>query len=457
MTSRSEAREPARIGPVAIIAWVLYDWAYGAFTTVVTTFVFATYFTQAVAPDPVRGAALWAWMQAGAGIVIALAAVPLGAIADRGGRRRPMLAVATALMAACTLLLWTVQPRVADAPRALLLAGAGTVAFEVATVFYNAMLPDLAGPRRLGRLSMLGWGAGYAGGLLCLGLCLGLLVFPKPPPFGLDPAQAEPVRATALLAGAWLIAFAWPAAVFVPERARPVPWRSALREGVAEMRRVLGAAWREPPLRHFLLARLLFMDGLTTLFAFGGIYAAGQFGLSPAEVLTFGIGLNVAAGLGTLAFAFIEDRIGAKATVMVSLICLGGLSTALLLIHDRTTFWVLGHALGLFVGPAQAASRSLLARMAPADARAGYFGLFALSGRITGFIGPAALGLATAAFASQRAGMAVIVMLLGAGALALAGVPSPMGNAGAPRAQANNGKPGQLRDQQQRRQQRLEA
>lgn len=455
MPARPTTSNPA--GPLAIGAWVLYDWAYGAFTTVVTTFVFATYFTQAVAPDPVRGAALWAWMQAGAGIAIAVLSVPLGAVADRGGRRRPMLAVTTALMVACTFLLWTVHPRSADMPLALLLVGMATVAFEVATVFYNAMLPDLVGPRRLGRLSMLGWGAGYAGGLVCLGLCLVLLIYPRPPPFGLDPREAEPVRATALLAGAWMTAFAWPAAVFVPEGARRLPWRQALRDGITEVRAVLADAWRVPALRRYLLARLLFMDGLTTLFAFGGIYAAGQFGLSPAEVLTFGIGLNVTAGLGALGFAFIEDRIGAKAAVLISLVCLAALGTALLLVHGRAVFWVLGHALGLFVGPAQAASRSLLAHMAPRDARAAYFGLFALSGRITGFVGPAALGTATAAFNSQRAGMAVIVLLLAGGALALAGVPSPPADAGTAGAGGDPGEPDQLRDQQQRRQHRLEA
>jgi UMF1 family MFS transporter len=444
-------------GAAAVAGWVLYDWAYGAFTTVVTTFVFATYFTQAVAPDPVRGAELWAWMQAAAGVAIALLSVPLGAVADRGGRRRVMLTGSTAIMAGSTLLLWTVRPVGADMARALWLVGIGTVAFEVATVFYNAMLPGLAPARRLGRLSMLGWGAGYAGGLTCLGLCLGLLLFPKPPLFGLDAARAEPVRATALLAGVWLIAFAWPACVFVPEGTRRAGWRRALGEGMGDLRAVLAAAWHRRSLRRFLFARLLFMDGLTTLFAFGGIYAAGQFGLSAQEVLIFGIGLNVAAGVGALGFAFIEDRIGAKATVLVSLLALVGIATALLLVHGRAAFWVLGHALGLFVGPAQAASRSLLAHMAPAGGRAAYFGLFALSGRITGFIGPAALGAATAAFASQRAGMAVIVVLLAAGAAALLGVPSPPRDAGAAGAVGDGGEPDQLRDDQQRRQQRLEA
>jgi UMF1 family MFS transporter len=429
----------------AIAAWVLYDWAYGAFATVVTTFVFATYFTQKVAPDPATGAAQWAGMQAAAGFAIAILSLPLGAVADRGGRRRAMLAAASALMAVCTLGLWFVRPRQGDAMLALLLAGVATTAFEVATVFYNAMLPELVPRRRIGRLSMLAWGAGYAGGLTCLALCLFVLVFPKPPHFGLDPAQAEPVRATALLAGAWLLLFGWPVCVFVPERGRKVPWRKAVREGVTELRAVLRAALAAPPLRRFLIARLLYMDGLTTLFAFGGIYAAGQFGLSATEVLIFGIGLNVTAGIGALGFAFVEDRIGAKATVLVSLGALSLLGAALLVIHDRTLFWVLGHAVGLFVGPAQAASRSLMARMAPAEARAAYFGLFALSGRVTGFLGPLALSVATAAFASQRAGMAVIVVLLAGGAALLARVASPAADAGAPGEHDDHAGPGDLR------------
>ena len=429
----------------AIAAWVLYDWAYGAFTTVVTTFVFATYFTQAVAADPVSGAAQWAGMQAAAGLAIAILSLPLGAVADRGGRRRATLAAMSVVMVLCTLGLWFVRPLRADVSLALLLAGLGTTAFEVATVFYNAMLPDLVSRQRLGRLSMLGWGAGYAGGLTCLGLVLVVLVFPNPPHFGLDRAQAEPVRAAALLAGGWLLLFGWPVCVFVPEPARRVPWRRAVREGVAELRAVLRAAWAVAALRRFLISRLLYMDGLTTLFAFGGIYAAGQFGLSATGVLIFGIGLNVTAGIGALGFAFIEDRIGAKPTILVSLGALSVLGTALLLTHDRTLFWVLGYSAGVFVGPAQAASRSLMARMAPAAARAAYFGLFALSGRVTGFLGPLALSAATAAFASQRAGMAVIVLLLAGGAALLARVPSPAAEMGAAGEHHDHAGPADLR------------
>ncbi|MDE2199961.1 MAG: MFS transporter [Rhodospirillales bacterium] len=432
----------------AVAAWVLYDWAYGAFNTVVATFVFATYYTQAVAPDPVRGAAGWAAAQTVAGLAIALLGVPLGAIADRGGRRRPMLAAATAIMVAATLALWFVRPAPAWSTIALLLVATATIAFEIACVFYNAMLPGLAPPGRLGRLSMLAWGAGYGGGLICLALCLGLLIGPAVPPFGLDRTQAEQIRATALLAGGWIALFGWPVIVFVPEGGRRLPWGQALRAGMAELGGVLRAATGQPALRRFLLARLFYMDGLTTLFAFGGIYAAGSFGLDARHVLLFGIGLNITAGLGALGFAVIEDRLGARPVILLSVLALAAIGGALLLVRNRALFWVLGLALGIFVGPAQAASRSMMAQMAPPAARAAWFGLFALSGRVTAFLGPLALGIMTAAFASQRAGMAVIPVFLVLGAALLWRVPSPAPERRPPREAEHGAQPGQLRQHQ---------
>ncbi len=413
----------------AVASWLLYVWADHAFATIVATFVFATYFTQAVAADPVTGAAQWAAAQTVAGILIAVLAVPLGAIADQGGRRALLLGACLAVMGASTLALWFVRPNPAFVPLALVLVVAGTIAFEVGSVFYNAMLPELAPRHRLGRLSMLGWGAGYAGGLVSLVLALAL-VMPDPAPFGLDRALAEPVRACALLAGIWALVFGWPAIAFIPERdsARPTtrpPWGPAIRAAFAALRPTLRAAIAQPGLRRLLLARMLFMDGLVTLFAFGGIYAAGEFGFSAQDVLVFGIGLNITAGLGVLAFAFIEDRVGPKAVMMVSLVALVALALPLLLVRDPAWFWALGLALGLFVGPAQAASRSLMAHMAPPQSRAAWFGLFALSGRVTAFLGPAALALATTVFQSQRAGMAVIVLFLAAGAIVLAGLKLP--------------------------------
>ena len=169
----------------------------------------------------------------------------------------------------------------------------------------------------------------------------------------------------------------------------------------------------------FLLARMIYTDGLITLFAFGGIYAAGTFGMSLDEVIQFGIALNVTAGLGAAAFAWADDRFGPRPVILVSLVALTILGTGTLLVESKTWFWILGSALGLFVGPAQAASRSLMARLAPPELETEMFGLYALSGKATAFMGPLVLGIATEIFDSQRAGMATILVFFAVGGVLL--------------------------------------
>jgi UMF1 family MFS transporter len=411
--------------PIAILAWCLYDWAYSAFNTVVSTFVIATYFVQAVAPDPATGTAEWAACQAIAGLLIAVFATPLGSIADRGGGRRRLLAFFTSVMAIATGLLWFIRPNADDVLPALLLVGTATVAYEIATVLYNAMLPEIAPPGRLGLISGLAWGAGYVGGLIGLGVCLLLLVNPTPALFGLDRGQAEHVRAAALFAAGWIALFSWPVLVAVPDPPARATTAQAIRSGMVELRQTLRAARDHPSLLRFLIAHMLYADGMTTLFAFGAIFAAGTFGMDTSQVLLLGVGLNVTAGIGALSFAFVEDRIGSRTTVLVALVSLTMLGAGVLLARHVTLFWYMALGLGLFVGPAQAASRSLMAQLAPAESRNSWFGLYALSGRVTGFIGPASLGLITAVTGSQRAGMAIILALLAAGGGLLAGVRAP--------------------------------
>jgi UMF1 family MFS transporter len=357
-------------------------------------------------------------------LVIAVLATPLGSIADRSGGRSRLLGGFTAIMVVATGLLWFIRPVPQDVLPALLLVGTATVAFEIATVLYNAMLPEVAPPRHLGLISGLAWGFGYVGGLVGLGLCLVLLINPDPPLFGLDRAQQEPVRAAALFAAGWMAVFAWPVLFAVPDSAARSTVLQAVRGGLSELRDTLRAVRDQKGMVRFLLARMLYADGMTTLFAFGAIYAAGTFGMDTRQVLLLGIGLNVTAGVGALGFALIEDRIGAKTTILIALSCLTALGAGVLLATEVRLFWILALGLGLFVGPAQAASRSLMARLTPPETRNAWFGLYALSGRVTGFVGPASLGVITAVTGSQRDGMAVILVLLAAGGALLAGVRS---------------------------------
>jgi UMF1 family MFS transporter len=400
----------------AIAAWCAYDWANSAFPTVITTFVFATYFTQSVARDPVSGTAEWGRALAISGLAIAFLSPVLGSVADVTGRRKLWLAIFSAINVVAMALLWYVRPAPEFVSLGLVGIVVSTVAFEVATVFYNALLPDLAPPSHVGRVSGWGWGVGYVGGIVCLAVVLFVFVMAEPPPFGLDRATAEHVRIAGPFSALWYAVFALPLFILVPEpRGTAIRLNQALGRGLADLAATIRALKDHRDITWFLVANMIYSDGLTTLFAFGGIYAAGTFAMSLEEVIAFGIALNVTAGAGALAFAWIDDWIGSRRTVLIGLAALIVVGGLMLVIEEKWMFWALGLLIGVFFGPVQAASRSLVARATPPEHRAQMFGLFALSGRITAFVGPAALGWATALANSQRAGMATILLFFAAG------------------------------------------
>ncbi|MFO7483465.1 MFS transporter [Oceanibaculum nanhaiense] len=415
-----------RPGRRAVFSWCLFDWANNSYPTVITTFIFAAYFTRAVAETPEQGTFLWGQATGLAGLAVALTGPVLGAIADRAGARKPWIFWFSLLSIAASACLWFVRPDAGDIPLALALVALGALGYEYATIFYNSMLPDLTTPGRTGRLSGWGWAAGYGGGLACLVVALYGLVQSDPPPFGLDPEQAEPVRATALLVAGWYALFMIPLLLWTPDRPRSaLPMAQAARQGLGELRRLLRDIGQHRTIVRFLLARMFYTDGLVTLFAFGGIYAAGTFGMSFAEIIQFGIAMNVTAGLGAFLFAWVDDWIGPKRTILITLVFLIGFGIPVLVVESVTWFWILALTLGLFVGPAQAAGRSLMARLAPAGKEAEMFGLFALSGKATAWAGPMLLGGVTLMFDSQRAGMATILAFFVVGLLILLPLKEP--------------------------------
>lgn len=439
MTARRAAADPAIADrPVrrrAVAAWCLYDWANSGYPTVITTYVFSAYFAKVIAANDVEGTSQWAYAMSLAGLAVAIGSPLLGAIADQGGRRKPWVGVFTLLCVIGALALWWVAPvdPAVAAPGdgrgrvllALLLVGAGYFAFEMGIVFYNAMLPSLAPPARLGRISGWGWAVGYLGGLSCLALSLAL-VTPEVPPFGLDKAAYEPVRATAVLVGLWFAVFSLPFFIFVPDApATGVPAATAVREGVRALARTIGEVRRHRQVAIYLLAHMLYTDGLNTLFAIGGVYVAVTFGMGFTEILVFGIAMNVAAAAGAFAFGWVDDKIGPKRTILIALAAILLIGCGLVLASSKTQLWALAIPLGLFLGPAQSASRSLMARLAPKAMVAEFFGLYALSGKATAFLGPAVFGLVTDASGSQRLGMATILVFIAVGALALLPVQDP--------------------------------
>lgn len=398
------------------LAWCSYDWANSGFPTIVTTFVLAAYFARGVAADEVSGASQWAFAMSVSALALAVASPVLGAIADQRGRRKPWVAVFTVLCVTASGLMWFVRPDPSYAALALVLLAISNFAFEMAIVFYNAMLPAIAPPHLLGRISGWGWGLGYAGGLACLVIALLVLIEPAPPLFGLDAAAAEPVRATAVLVAAWFALFSLPFFLLAPDQpATGAVAAAAIRQGLAQLIDTVRHVRRYRQIALYLLAHMIYADGLNTLFALGGIYAAVTFGMAVNEVLLFGIAINITAGAGAFAFGWVDDRIGAKRTILIALGCLIGFGAGILLVESKLWFWLFGLPLGLFLGPAQSASRSLMARLAPDDMRAEMFGLYALSGKATAFVGPAVFGLVTASSGSQRLGMATIIVFLAIG------------------------------------------
>jgi UMF1 family MFS transporter len=431
----------------AIISWIFFDWAAQPYFTLITTFVYAPYFATHVAPDPASGQSLWGFATAASGLLIAVMSPVLGAIADASGRRKPWIAGFGAMLVIGSSLMWFGKPGDPDVIAPLLLAyGLATIGVEFATVFNNAMMPTLVPPDRIGRLSGTGWATGYVGGILSLILVLGFLaaspdtgrtLFGFVPLFGLDPVTHQGDRISGPLTGIWFIVFVLPMFLLTPDYPAKHPIGEALGKGLGE----LGDTLRELPKRRsmaaFLLANMIYTDGLVSLFAFGGIYAAGTFGWNTIQIGSFGIILAIAGTLGAWLGGKLDDSFGPK-TVIAASMSLLLLAIIVILLVDKDhiflipvapprpgdalfasaaerAYLVLGCVIGAAGGPLQAASRSLLIRIAPGDRIAQYFGLFALTGKVTSFIGPLLIGIITALTQSQKAGMAVLVLFFVAG------------------------------------------
>ncbi len=396
-------------------SWSLYDWANSAFTTLVVTFIYSAYFTAAFADDPGRGTALWSRAIMVSAIAIAALAPIAGALADRGDRRK-YLFLCSLVCVVTTAALTFVTPDTANGVVvALGIFVVANVAFELGLVFYNAFLPSIAPPDRIGRISGYGWGLGYAGGLSALVVALVVFV-PETPLFGIPTDEGFNLRATNLLVAGWFLLFSVPAFIFLKDDWTPggVSVRRAFSDLAVTARQL--RRYRQVLL--FLLARLFYNDGLVTIFAFGGIYAVGTFGFTFTELVTFGIVINVGAGLGALAFGFLDDWIGGRATVALSV---GALATATIvaaLAPNQTWFWVAAVLVGVFAGPNQSASRSLMARFVPPKHESEFFGFFAFSGKVTSFLGPALLGVLSDLY-SQRVGVASLLVFFIVGGLLL--------------------------------------
>nr|WP_254359713.1 MFS transporter [Microbacterium hominis] len=424
MAAAVDAHGPARTSRRAVVAWGLWDWGSAAFNAVVTTFVFTVYLTSSSFGEAGTVEAQLGWALAGAGLLIALLAPVTGQRSDTSGRRKLWLAVNTYIVVAITAAMFFVQPDPSFLWLGLLLVAAGNVFFEFAGVNYNAMLSQVSTPRSIGRVSGFGWGMGYVGGIVLLLIVYFGFIQPEVGWFGITGEGGMDIRVTVLVSALWFGLFALPVLLVVPEY-RGVGVR---RERIGffasygRLGRDIARLWRES--RHtvwFLLASAVFRDGLAGVFTFGGVLAASVFGFSAGEVIIFAIAANVVAGVSTIAVGALDDRLGAKPVIVAALIGLvvSGLLVFFLADGGQIVFWTAGLALCLFVGPAQSASRTFLARIIPPGREGEVFGLYATTGRAVSFLAPTMFALFVALSGQAVYGILGIVIVLLAGLLLL--------------------------------------
>lgn len=414
----------ARRGEVT--AWAMYDFACSAFTTIIVTFIFSRYYADAVVGDPILGPIYWTRAINVSAIIVALVTPVLGAVADLAGRKKLFLGIVSVQSILFTVLLFWVGP--GDALRAAVLFVIANVGFEAAQVFYNSLLLDITDRTTIGRVSGFGWGLGYIGGLVALAIALGMVRGWLPDTDFLN------VRAIALLVAAWYAVFMLPLFLYVREGPAQAPAASTaayFRQGFGRVAGTLEHLRTYREAAKLLVARLIYNDGLTTIFAMASIYAGAAFGMPLEDFLVLGIAINLAAGVGAYAFGFVDDRIGGKRTIVISLIVLTAATSAAAVTRSVAMFWVAGIVLGIMVGPNQSASRSLLSRMVPEQKQGEFFGFYAFSGKLSSVLGPLTYGLVLGATESHRAAVASVAAFFLVGLLVLLTVKEREGMAAA--------------------------
>ena len=406
---------PARKTPArkSQIGWALYDWASSPVPTLHATFIFAVYFTTVIMPD--GGSVVWAYMTGITAFTIALIAPLLGSYADSTGKFKELIVLFIALGSVATGLLWFAQPNEAFISYSIILSAISIFFLESSFIFYNAILGKMIQRNHIGSLSGLAWGGGYIGSVIALIVVLVVFIMPDKILFTLDKSQSEHIRATMLFAASWAIIFSLPMMFYLPSFSQKNDKNSvisSLKTSIIEARKI-------PNLLRFLLARMAYNDGLITLFAFGGIYAAKVFSFSQFEIILFAIGLNISAGVGAIIGGFLDDNIGPIKTIKLALIGLFLCGLVAIITPYKMIFWIVGVGLGLFVGPVQSASRTYLSLTASDKHKGGLFGLYMVSGKLTSFVGPFLYGWLVMISGNERYGMAVVLLLIALGFLLL--------------------------------------
>ncbi|MDA8870368.1 MFS transporter [Rhizobiaceae bacterium] len=435
---------------------MFFDWAAQPVFTVVTTFIFGPYVISRMAADAETGQAAWGYGIAAGGLAIALLSPLLGSIADRTGPKKPWIGVFSVVMVLALTSLWFAAP----GSSLFWVVGAFTlasIAVEFAGVFNDSMMPRLVPTKDIGRVSNIAWGLGYLGGLIVLiGIIALLAASPETgrtilgllPPSYIDVAQGDDARAAGPISALWYLIFVLPMFLFTPDAPRGAAVSGAVREGLRDLAATLREVRTRFGIARFLIARMIYQDGVNALIALGGGFAVAIFGWSITEIGIFGIILNLAAVPACLIAGRLDTKMGSKRLILIALIMLlvallGIISTGpgytlfgmvplgtedgggLFGSAAEKIYIVWGLLIGAAFGPVQASSRSYMARSVTPDEAGRYFGIYALSGRATSFLAPFLVAVVTQYTGSLRIGMAMIIPFFVVGFLILWGTPYP--------------------------------
>ena len=437
----SATAAPQRSARPPIVSFALWDGGMSAFSSVILTFVFATYVASGVASaDAVGDEAIKAaqdhgsqvlttWQSIGA-VVVALLAPLLGNLADRGGARNVLLRITTLATVATVALMPLVALDSDYLTLGAILIALAVVFSELAGVFVNSVLPEISTPANRGRISGTAWAVGYWGSIVCLGMVLVLFVMPGTGLLGITGEDGWNYRAIPVFVALWILVGTLPLMLRAPQHPASAPderWNPW--QGYASIiRRVLRAFREEPVMLQYLVASAIYRDGLGAVFSIAGVLAANAYGFDTVEIIIFGIAANLVAGFGVYLGGKADDRLGPRPVIIIG--CLGIIVLGLVVLAFGSTlvFWVAGLAICLFVGPVQSASRNLLTRLSQPGRETENFGLYATTGRALGFLGTAAFALTVALFDDTRTGILGIVLVMAVGLVAF--LPIKLGAAG---------------------------
>lgn len=423
------------------VAWALYEWAQQPYWALIATFIFTPYFASGFVGDAARGQSLLGYAGAVAGLAIAILSPLVGANVD--ARRNPrawLIGLAFPMVIASAALWWAVPGETSRIPLILGCLIVAGVATELGVTVMNALLPVVAKPGQVGRLSGTAWALAYVGALLTLFIVLFCFSLPKVPMLGLSKALHEPDRIVGPMVAIWFLLFAWPLMLIAPQppsigEARPL----------AQLWETIRSLPGRPHMLRFLIGRMLLGDGISSFIAFGGVLAAGLFGWTTTQLGLYAIALSVTAGIGTFIGGRVDQKIGSKATVLIAtgIILFGavgvgmvGKDTLFFLVRvapaqagalfasaPERTFLFFSLFVGLTFGPAQSSLRAWMAELAPAGETGRWFGLYALSGKATAFMAPLVIAVGTRLAGDQRIAVVVSAAFMALGAVVLAGAP----------------------------------